>query len=152
MKQKELMVMTSFGPVPYEAIKEYLPKEVVELIKNSTEHLKVSYYIEKLANKKHRDPRDIYSLLVDLESINQMALINVLLKEIAVELDKQYEDHISNSENIFIVSSLDGKIHRICKSSIKSYRNFAAFRTLEDANTACTILKDYLKEAFSDRK
>lgn len=37
MKQKELMVMTSFGPVPYEAIKEYLPKEVVELINNSTE-------------------------------------------------------------------------------------------------------------------
>lgn len=152
MKQKELMVMTSFGPVPYEAIKEYLPKEVVELINASTEHLDVSYYIEKLANKKHCDPKAIYNLLAELGSINQMALINVLLKEIAVDLDKKYDDHISNSENIFIVSSLDGKVHRICKSSIKNYRNFAAFRTMEDASLACRILKDYLKSAFSDRK
>lgn len=30
--KKNLKVMTSFGPIPYDVVKEYLPKEAVELI------------------------------------------------------------------------------------------------------------------------
>jgi len=88
------------------------------------------------------------NILDKLSEVNPAAVITLALKIIAVELDKKYKDHISNSPEIFVLSMLDGKIHSICKSQIKNFKNFAAFRTLEDAQFACNILKDELKEMF----
>lgn len=163
MKKKELMVMTSFGPVPYEAIKQHLPKEVVKDVEaHKGEILKaienivppcLDYYISNLARKKGWKPEKMAGYLESLWDINPMAAVNVLLREIAIELDKKYEDHIENSEKIYVISPLDGRIHEVVKAHIKNYRNFAAFRTIEDAKVACRILRDDLKELFqSGRK
>ena len=88
------------------------------------------------------------NILDKLTEVNPAAVITLALKIIAVELDKKYKDHISNSPEIFVFSMLDGKIHSICKSKIKNFKNFAAFRTLEDAQFACNIFKDEIKEMF----
>lgn len=88
------------------------------------------------------------NILDKLSEVNPAAVITLALKIIAVELDKKYKDHISNSPEIYVLSMLDGKIHSICKSQIKNFRNFAAFRTLEDAQFACNILKDELEKMF----
>lgn len=90
----------------------------------------------------------VANILDKLTEVNPAAVTTLALKIIAVELDKKYKDHISNSPEIFVFSMLDGKIHSICKSQIKNFKNFAAFRTLEDAQFACNILKDELEKMF----
>ena len=75
----------------------------------------------------------------------------MVLREIAIELDKKYEDHIENSPEIYVISMLDGKIAKANKAHIKNYRNFAAFRTIEDAKIACRIVKPILKEMFKNK-
>ena len=86
------------------------------------------------------------------EKVNPWAVVQVILKEIAIELDKQYDNHISNSEKIYAISPQDGKIHEINKKTIKSYKAFPAFRTVEDAKIACSLLKHHLKSIFEDVK
>ena len=46
---------------------------------------------------------------------------------------------------------LDGRITKANKAYIKNYRNFAAFRTIEDAKIACRIVKPILKEMFKSK-
>ena len=93
------------------------------------------------------------SLAFDVaEKVNPWAVVQVILKEIAIELDKQYDNHISNSEKIYAISPQDGKIHEINKKTIKSYKAFPAFRTVEDAKIACSLLKHHLKSIFEDVK
>ena len=163
MKKKQLMVMTSFGPVPFDAVKEHLPKELVELIDSEKDKILsaietpvpmcVGYYIASLAKKAGWKPEKMANYLQNLLNISPSATFSILLKEVAIELDKKYEDHINNCEELFIISSMDGRIHKVPRAYIKNFRNFAAFRTEEDAKIACRILRDVLKEMFkSGRK
>ncbi len=163
MKKKQLMVMTSFGPVPYDAVKEYFSKEVVELIDSNKDEILgaieshvpmcTDYYITSLAKKMGWKPERMANFLQYLWNINPAVAFSTLLREVAIELDKKYEDHINNCEELFIISTLDGRIHKVPRAYIKNFRNFAAFRTEKDAKTACRILKEDLKEMFkSGRK
>ena len=163
-EKKQLMVMTSFGiPVPYDAVKEHLPKELVELIDSEKDKILsaietsvpmcVGYYIASLAEKVGWKPEKMAGYLQNLWNINPAAAFSILLREVAIELDKKYEDHINSCEGLFIISSMDGRIHQVPRAYIKNFRNFAAFRTEEDAKIACRILRDDLKEMFkSGRK
>jgi hypothetical protein len=67
-------------------------------------------------------------------------------------LDEKYEDHISKSEEIFVINITDGSIKRCPKSAITTYNTFAAFRTLEDAKYACKILKPVFKGIYGKSK
>lgn len=80
------------------------------------------------------------------------AAFAIVLREIAIELDKKYEDHISNSPEIYSISLVDGRITKLYKSRIRSYKNFAAFRTIDDAKFACKVLREVLKDMFRDGK
>ena len=162
-EKKQLMVMTSFGPVPFDAVKEHLPKELVELIDSEKDKslsaietsvpMYVGYYIESLAKKAGWKPEKMAGYLQNLWNINPAAAFSTLHREVAIELDKRYEDHINNCEELFIISLMDGRIHKVPRAYIKNFRNFAAFRTEEDAKIACRILRDDLKEMFKgDRK
>lgn len=163
MKKKQLMVMTSFGPVPFDAVKEHLPKELTEIIDSEKDKILsaietsvpmcVGYYIASLAKKAGWKPEKMDGYLQNLWNINPSATFSTLLREVAIELDKKYEDHINNCEELFIISPMDGRIHNVPRAYIKNFRNFAAFRTKEDAKIACGILRDVLKEMFkSGRK
>lgn len=89
---------------------------------------------------------------LQLQTVYPAAVFNILLREVAIELDKKYDDHIENSPEIFVVSTLDGRISRANKAHIKNYRNFAAFRSVADAKFACRILRNYLREMYAKRK
>lgn len=108
--------------------------------------------ISHLANRLDLKYKDICKVLNQVEVINKAALFSILLKECALILDEKYPDHISNSEEIFIVSTFDGKISKIPRHHIKTFKHFAAFRTLEDARAACRVLRPWLKEMFRDAK
>lgn len=108
----------------------------------------INFYIEKIAARLGWKSEKVYNYLNNVDSILPAAAFSMVLREIAVELDKKYEDHIENSPEIYVISMLDGRITKANKAHIKNYRNFAAFRTIDDARIACRIVKPVLKEMF----
>ena len=112
--------------------------------------MELDYYIEKIANKLNWKVEKVYNYLNNVDTILPAAAFSMVLREIAIELDKKYKDHIEKSPEIYVISLLDGRITKANKAHIKNYRNFAAFRTIEDAKIACTITRDILKEMFKN--
>ena len=112
--------------------------------------MELEYYIQKIADKLGWKVEKVYNYLNSVDAILPAAAFSMVLREIAIELDKKYEDHIDKSPEIYVISILDGKITKANKAHIKNYRNFAAFRTIEDAKIACTITRDILKEMFKN--
>ena len=111
----------------------------------------MNFYIEKIAARLGWKSEKVYNYLNNVNSILPAAALSMVLREIAIELDKKYEDHIENSSEIYVISLLDGRITKANKAHIKNYRNFAAFRTIEDAKIACKIVKPVLKEMFKSK-
>ena len=112
--------------------------------------MELEYYIQKIADKLGWKVEKVYNYLNSVDTILPAAAFSMVLREIAIELDKKYEDHIEKSPEIYVISMLDGRITKANKAHIKNYRNFAAFRTIEDAKIACTITRDILKEMFKN--
>ena len=113
--------------------------------------MEMEYYIQKIAEKLGWKVDKVYNYLNSVDTILPAAAFSMVLREIAIELDKKYEDHIEKSPEIYVISMLDGRITKANKAHIKNYRNFAAFRTIEDAKIACRITKDILKEMFKSK-
>ena len=111
----------------------------------------MNFYIERIAARLGWKPEKVYNYLNSVDSILPAAAFSIILREIATELDKKYEDHIENSPEIYVISLLDGRITKANKAYIKNYRNFAAFRTIGDAKIACKIVKPILKEMFKSK-
>ena len=114
--------------------------------------MELEYYVQRIADKLGWKIDKTLNYLNNVDSILPAATFSMVLREIAIELDKKYEDHIENSPEIYVISVLDGRITKANKAHIKNYRNFAAFRTLEDAKIACRITRDILKEMFKSGK
>jgi hypothetical protein len=112
----------------------------------------LQYYIKNIATRLGWKYYEVEGVITMLNAINPAALFSTILREIAIDLDKKYEDHISNSPEIYIVSLLDGRITKANKAIIKNYKNFAAFRTIEDAKWACGLLRHSLKSMFKSEK
>lgn len=112
----------------------------------------VSQAIERIAKRLGWKPQKVEGYLNNMVAIMPMSAFNMVAREIAVMLDEKYPDHINKSEKIYCISPLDGRIHEVCKKHIKNYRNFAAFRSIEDAKIACGILREPLKEMFKSGK
>ena len=93
---------------------------------------------------------NVFKYLDNLAYINEGAVLSILLREVAVILDRQYPDHIENSEKIYTIDMAKGEIVEVKDiHKIKNFRNFAAFRTIRDAVTAKKVLKDFMLAAFS---
>ena len=122
----------------------------VDKVKPAESHMNLHYYVEKLAKKLNWKVEKVYNYLNTIDSVYPAAAFSMILREVAIELDKKYEDHIEKSPEIYVISMLDGKITKANKAHIKNYRNFAAFRSVNDAKIACSIVRDILKEMFKN--
>lgn len=114
--------------------------------------MELEYYIQKIAEKLGWKIGKVYDYLNSVDTILPTAAFSMVLREVAIELDKKYEDHIEKSPEIYVISMLDGRITKANKAHIKNYRNFAAFRSVNDAKIACRITRDILKEMFKSGK
>lgn len=93
---------------------------------------------------------NVFKYLDNLAYINEGAVLAILLREVAVILDRQYPDHIENSEKIYTIDMAKGEIVEVKDiHKIKNFRNFAAFRNIQDAVIAKKVLKDFMLAAFS---
>lgn len=112
--------------------------------------LSVKYYVAKLARKMNLKFEVCEAMLGNIASYSPITAISLLAKQISLELDQHYDGHIRDAEHIFVLSTVDGTITEIpAKARVETnYRNFAAFRSLEDANLAYSILSNLYNEAF----
>ena len=110
--------------------------------------LNIDDYAERIIDKLKLDLSIGTSFLSSLAIVNPGVVFSLLLKEIAIEIDNRYEGHISKSPEIYCVSVLNGKIKKINKDNIRTYKHFAAFRTKEDALEAINILKVLYQDMF----
>ena len=106
--------------------------------------------IKSLAKKTNWKEEKLLNILATLHLANPWAATQMVLREIAIELDKKYDDHINKSKKIYVISPQDGRIHEINKKTVKNYKAFPAFRSIEDAKIACSLIREHLKSIFSN--
>ena len=137
------------------------PKEIIYFV-NENRKIKIvtisqTYYMKQkistltnLLKKTGWKFDKLNGILSTINSVNPWAVTQIVLREIAIELDKKYKDHINKSEEIYAISPQDGRIHKINKKTIKNYRAFPAFRNVEDAKIACSLVRENLKSIFAN--
>ena len=106
--------------------------------------------IKSLAKKTNWKEEKLLNILATLHLANPWAATQMVLREIAIELDKKYDDHSNKSEKIYVISPQDGRIHEINKKTVKNYKAFPAFRSIDDAKIACSLIREHLKSIFSN--
>lgn len=148
-----ITVVTSFGEIPYNVIREYLPKAVRQIIGNNLKKIKedpitIEEIYKSLANRLEYSEEELMILLSILDDVYPTLTFDLLLREIAIMLDGKYKDHIENSKEIWSISPLDGSVTQIDNNCIKNFRNFAAFRSKEDAMVAKKLLSSRIRQMF----
>lgn len=87
-------------------------------------------------------------LLLAIARINKGVFCNLLLRAIAVLLDDRHEGNIRKCENVWVVSTTDGKVRKISTKHInkKAWEYFAAFRSVNDAVYALKLVNIFKEE------
>lgn len=148
-----IAVVTSFGEIPYYAIREFLSKEIRQVIGNILKKIKenpitIEEVYKSLASRLEYSEEELMILLSILDDVYPTLTFNLLLREVAIMLDNKYPDHIENSKEIWTISPFDGLVTMVGKSCIKNFRNFAAFRNKEDAMVAKKLLSSRIRQMF----
>lgn len=138
------------------ATEEVLEKAVKDgaliAVEEDGTHLDIDFYVRHLADRIGWKYENLLKYLDNLYRIYPAAVFQILLREVAIVLDQKYPDHIERSKEIWIISLATGEIGKVPENKrhlIKNFRNFAAFRTLDDAMAARHILKVPMKELFA---
>lgn len=111
----------------------------------------LEFYVSKLEKQLGQEPGFLAMLQKITWRIAPASVLDLLHMFIAKYLDEQYPDHIRESKELFGVD-VDGRIVRLNPKEIKTFRTFAAFRSLDDARIACRILKPLKKKIFKGGK
>ena len=149
-------VNSAYGFMPFytvivceESIPFLIKKGVVKEVEEQGTPVDPNFYLENLAKRIHWNVDNLRKYLGNLYTIYPAAVFSILLREVAIVLDEKYDNHIENSKEIYVISCLSGEIIKIKDlNKIKNFKNFAAFRTLDDALAAKHILKDPMKQLF----
>lgn len=136
--------------VTKELMSKFIKDGKVNVIEEKGTNKIWSNAIENLSKKTNWKEEKLLNILTTLHLANPWAATQMVLKEIAIELDKKYDDHINKSEKIYAISPQDGRIHEINKKTVKNYKAFPAFRSIEDAKIACSLIREHLKSIFSN--
>lgn len=115
----------------------------------------VEYYLRKICQKSSLNEENSMEFLFTLLNICPASLYTMFLREIAIDLDANYKDHISNSPSIYIVDIASMRVYNLPKAYIKNYKNFAAFRSSKETLIALELLKEFqniLEHEYPDPK
>lgn len=106
---------------------------------------------EHIANRVGWKKENVEKYLDNLYYINKTVVFEILLKEIAIILDKKYEGHISKCKEVWAFSKATGKPFIIEDTSeIKNVKNFAAFRTRQDIDLALHVLSKAVEDLYGE--
>ena len=107
--------------------------------------------VEKMCQSGGLNTTTAEKALKAIKTFNKVSYFSLLLKEIAIELDKAYENHISKSTKLFTISARDGKPYELQTGVLKNTNTVSLFRSKVDAIIACKIIASLKKEIFSVR-
>lgn len=95
-------------------------------------------------------PDAIETMIELLNTLPDYIKFEMMLRAAAVLIDRKYPDHINNAkvDKYFTINMTDGKVCEVPKKSIKNFRNFAAFRTLDDIKIATKLLRPLMKHIW----
>lgn len=151
-----LRSFTRHIPLTKELLETFIREGIItkKTTKNNQklENFSSEYILGRLSKRVGWSTKTIIHILSAMNTINPVLVFTVLLKEIAIIFDKKYPDHISDSSEIYTISLISGRIIKVKKDLIKNYTNFAAFRSVEEANKAIAVLKKLYKVLFTDAK
>lgn len=165
MKNKKIFVMTSSGPVSLDNIpqedREVLAEILGDLFPDSKKLeeekyggvMSIGYYIHKIAVRNGVRYPDIDILLHNLWKVSPGAVIQILARAIAMEMDLNYEDHISTVDVKYFIDHIYYD-YKIASSDLtgENYRDIGFFRNKDDAYTALEILKPLIKGAYGGKQ
>lgn len=95
-------------------------------------------------------PDAIETMIELLNTLPDYIKFEMMLRAAAVLIDRKYPDHINNAkvDKYYTINMTDGKVCEVPKKSIKNFRNFAAFRTLDDIKIATKLLRPLMKHIW----
>lgn len=95
-------------------------------------------------------PDAIETMVELLNTLPDYIKFEMMLRAAAVLIDRKYPDHINNAkvDKYFTINMTDGKVCEVPKKSIKNFKNFAAFRTLDDIKIATKLLRPLMKHIW----
>ena len=109
----------------------------------------LDYVLDYVANRIGASRVEAVKYLYSLEKINPLAVLTVYLKRISYRLNKKYDNTpIRELPKIYIISVYDGKVKAICPKDIKNLKNFAWFRSKEDADFARRCVINLIEKMF----
>ena len=109
----------------------------------------LDYVLDYVANRIGASRVEAVKYLYSLEKINPLAVLTVYLKRISYRLNKKYDNTpIRELPKIYIISVYDGKVKSICPKDIKNLKNFAWFRSKEDAEFARQCVINLIEKMF----
>lgn len=75
---------------------------------------------------------------------------SIVLRALAVLIDRKYPDHINNADvdKYFTIDMTNGRVCEVPKGKIKNFRNFAAFRSIDDIKIATKVLRPFIKKLW----
>lgn len=147
---------SAYGFIPFytvviceESIPFLIEEGVIKEVEDEGTHIDPNLYLEHLAGRIHWNVDNLRKYLGNLYTIYPTAVFSIMLREVAIVLDEKYDNHIKDSKEIYVINSLNGEISKVKDlNRIKNFKNFAAFRTLDDALAAKHILKEPMKQLF----
>ena len=120
-----------------ETLKDLIKAGIIE---ECNDELCIEDIMNHLAERMKLEFDEVDTILNVVDKMYESAAFSILLKEAAIMLDSKYPDHISKSKEIYCINTFTGDVTEIPKENIPCYRNFAAFRSKEDANEAVKAL------------
>lgn len=162
MGDKLIKVVELFGiPIPVAGL-EVNETTLPDLIKqgiivaegsDSDIDITIEGVVQHLADRIGWSRENLEKYFNNLHKISPAAVFEIVLKEVAILLDEKYPDHISNSKEIWVINKVNGEAQKLKDlSKIKSFRHFAAFRSLEDALVAKKVMAPALKDLYGKQK
>ena len=142
IRTNKLDAATAERLVRLEVLKEYgIPK---------AENITINDMFKLIGEEIVGTPDAVGTIVELLNTLPDYIKFEMMLRAAAVLIDRKYPDHINNAkvDKYYTINMTDGKVCEVPKKSIKNFRNFAAFRTLDDIKIATKLLRPLMKHIW----
>lgn len=126
-------------------------KEEKEKPKRENKPVSITYEraIERIADRVGWKKEKVAGYLNSLKNINPVAALTTVMHELAKEADRNYLDHISNVERVWVFNHINNRTIALENSQKRlNFKTFAAFRTLSDLTEALSVCAPFLDRIY----
>lgn len=132
-----------------ENVKFFIEKGIITTSPIKKVNQCAGYYIAKYCERIGWNKNRFAAQFNDICSVNPAPLLSILLKEIAIAMDKNHEGHILDAKEHYFVSLEDGCIHK-AHLKFTNVKYIAIFRSAAEAEEALSILEELHRDMFPE--